>query len=95
MKTAYFNRFTLDLPDQAVGDCSHSGACDQDVAHWSTRIDRPAEITPEKLAAELREYGAWDVWELADDSANWQRLIWIAAGNIQEEEREQAKYREV
>jgi len=88
MKTAYFERFTLDLPDQAVPECSHSGACDQDVEFWSSRITRPAQITPEKLAAELREFGAWDVWELADDQANWQRLIWIAAGNIQEEERQ-------
>lgn len=76
--TAYFKRFTLELPEEAVMDCSHQGACDDDVAHWSTRIARPADITPETLAAELAEYGAWDADELADDSANWHRLIWLA-----------------
>jgi hypothetical protein len=87
MPTAYFNRFTLDLPDAAVPDCSHQGACDEDVAYWSARIQRPGIITPALLAAELKEYGAWDDEQLADDDDNWQRLIWIAAGNIREEMR--------
>jgi hypothetical protein len=97
MKTAYFNRFSIDLPDAAVADCHHQGACDSDVAHWAgaewqgatriPRIARPDTLTPEILAAELKEYGAWDAEELADDDANWQRIIWLAAGNIQEEER--------
>lgn len=86
MKTAYFNRFTLEMPDECVSECSHSGACDDDVDYWSIRLLRPPEITPDKLAAELKEYGAWDADELADDSANWRRIIWIAAGQIQEEE---------
>lgn len=85
MATAYFERFTLELPDAAVVDCYHQGACDEDVDFWSSRITRHEEITPEKLAAELKEYGAWDEEELSDDQANWKRLIWIAAGNIQEE----------
>jgi hypothetical protein len=83
---AYFNRFSLDLPDEAVADCSHSGACDEDVKFWQSRIPRPAEITPEKLAAELKEYGAWDDEELADDAVNWNRIVWLAAGNIKEEQ---------
>jgi len=85
MNTAYFNRFTLDMPDEAVLDCSHQGQCDDDVAHWSSKIQRPADITAETLRAELKEYGAWDSDELNDDEQNWQRLIWIAAGNIKEE----------
>lgn len=85
MKTAYFNRFSLDLPNITVAACSHQGACDNDVAHWATKISRPEAITPEKLSAELREYGAWDDDELADDKANWHRVIWIAAGNIQDD----------
>lgn len=83
--TAYFNRFTLELPDAAVADCSHQGPCDEDVAHWSPRIERPAEITADALAAELKEYGAWEPEDLADDLANWHRLIWLAAGNIKDE----------
>ncbi len=90
-KEAYFNRFTLALPALAVGDCSHQGACDDDVAAWAPRIERPANITPEALANELHEYGAWDADELSDDAANWRRLIWLAAGQIQDEEREAAR----
>lgn len=84
-RTACFNRFSLGLPTDAISDCSHQGACDADVAHWAREIERPEEITAEKLAAELKEYGAWDESELSDDSANWQRLIWIAAGNLKDE----------
>ena len=87
MKTAYFNRFTLDLPPEAVADCSHQGQCDADVDCWATRIERPSNLTPGKLRAELKEYGAWDADELADDAINWHRIIWLAAGNIQDEER--------
>lgn len=85
MKTAYFNRFAIDLPDEAVTDCSHQGPCDEDVAYWERRIERPAEVTESALAAELKECGAWDTEDLADDGANWRRLIWIAAGNIKDE----------
>ena len=90
MKTAQFNRFALDLPDDAAASCYHQGACDSDVEYWSNRVTRPDEITPEKLAAELKEYGAWDAEELADDAANWCRIIWLAAGNIQDEEKAEA-----
>ena len=85
MKTAYFNRFTIELPDDAVRDCAHQGQCDDDVKHWAGKIARPEACTTERLAAELKEYGAWDAEELADDAANWERLIWIAAGNIKDE----------
>lgn len=86
MRTAYFNRFTLDMPDDAVAACSHQGQCDADVEHYAPIVARPAEITPEALRAELKEYGAWNAEELADDSANWRRLLWVAAGNIRDEE---------
>lgn len=83
---AHFNCFSLELPEDAVEDCSAPGQpADEAVAYWATQVKRPAEITPEKLAAELREYGAWDDGELADDDANWRRIIWTAACNIREE----------
>lgn len=85
MRTAYFNRFTLDIPGEAIPVCSHQGDCDDDVAHWASKITRPSEITPELLAVELKEYGAWDTEELADDDQNWQRLIWIACCDLKEE----------
>lgn len=87
-----FNRFELRLPGEAVTDCSHSGACDLDVAHWAPIVAEqveqdnfPRRPTPDAIRAELREYGAWDANELADDNANWQRLVWIAACNVAEE----------
>jgi hypothetical protein len=84
-KTATFNRFEIDLPDEAVADCSHQGDCDGDVAYWEPHIT--IEATPDQIRAELREYGAWDADELADDEANRRRIIWCAACNIKEESR--------
>ena len=97
MKTAYFNRFEIEMSDAAAVDCHHQGACDDGVAYWAgadwqgatriSRIARPDTITPAALAAELKDCGAWDAEELADDDQSWQRIIWLAAGNIQEGER--------
>ena len=84
-RTAFFDRFALELPAEAVEDMSGPGPADAAVAHWAPRIARPSEITPAKLKAELKEFGAWDADELADDGENWQRILWIAAGNIREE----------
>jgi hypothetical protein len=88
---ASFNRFELRLPGQCVLDCSHSGQCDEDVAHWAPKIAAivesdgfPLRPTPDKIRAELKEYGAWTTEDLADDEANWQRLVWIAACNVAE-----------
>lgn len=80
-----FNRFELPMPKDCACDCHHQGVCDEDVAYWAKELDRPKNITPELLKAELKEYGAWDNEQLNDDSANWKRLIWIAAGNLQED----------
>ena len=46
----------------------------------------PNQPTADKIRAELGEYGAWDETELADDAANFRRLIWSAANNIAEDE---------
>jgi hypothetical protein len=83
--TACFNRFSFDMPLEAVDDCSHSRACDDDVEHWAKEIERPGEITPELLALELKEYGAWNAEELSDDDANWHRIVWLAAGNLKDD----------
>ncbi len=88
-QTAYFNRFVLEIPVKAIGDCSHQGACDEDVKHWSRKIERPDSLTAELLASELKEYGAWNSDELADDSANWERIIWSACCNLKDENRQQ------
>ena len=88
---AQFNRFEVGLTPEAVRDCSHQGQCDADVECWAPKISRSDRCTPEALRAELKEYGAWDAEELADDEQNWRRIVWLAAGNIQEESREREK----
>lgn len=79
------------MPREAVADCSHQGSCDDDVAYWAPLIARPESATPETLAACLKGYGAWDAEELADNEANWRRLVWIAAGDISEQMHEASK----
>lgn len=91
MPTAHFNRFSLNLSAQCVADCSHQGPCDEDVEHWAKYLPLPAAATPEAIRAELKEYGAWSTEELANDNANIRRLIWIAAGNIKDEQHEAAR----
>lgn len=90
---AFFNRFEFRMPGQCVLDCSGPGAADEPVAHWTPKIFARVEKdgfrnapTPDKIRAELKEYGAWDADELTDDEQNRQRLVWIAAGNIREDE---------
>lgn len=84
---ATFNRFELQMTKRQAEACSHSGSCDADVKILSehTKIRRQiAKIEPDKIRAELKEYGAWDETELADDAQNVQRILWIAC-NIAEE----------
>jgi hypothetical protein len=90
---ASFNRFELRISGAAVAGCAHPGPCDSDVAYWAPQVREqmerdnfPNKPTPEKIRAELAEYGAWDDSELADDAANWERLVWIAAGNVADED---------
>jgi len=87
---ATFNRFELQMTMAQAESASHQGRCDDDVA---ALVRVPAirrqldNIGPEKIAAELKEYGAWDSDELADDAANRERIVWIAAGDIAENSR--------
>lgn len=77
--------FQLKLVD--VVGCSHSGRCDDDVAA-AKKTDyltkQLAEIDPKRLRQELREYGAWNAKDLSDHQANLDRIVWLAAGEIQD-----------
>ena len=86
MKTAYFNRFEINMPDEAIDDCHHSGECLYDVQAWLPDIDL-SHISDNDLKEELYDYGAWTDEELQDRTTNEERILWIAAGNIQEEGR--------
>lgn len=92
MKTTYFDRFTIDMTLEDALSASHPGPCDEDVKILLEQEYIKAQfeqINPADIAAELKEYGAWDDVELADVDANQERILWIAAGNIREEEREE------
>lgn len=85
---ASFNRFELQMTMAQAESASHQGRCDDDVAALleCRKIVRQLDkIGPDKIRSELKEYGAWDAEELADDAANRARIVWIAAGNIREE----------
>lgn len=84
-QTAIFNRFSFEMPEEAIADLSGGGSKDEAAKFWKKKVDRPAEITKEKLILELQEYGAWNSQELEDDDQNWARILWIAANNISEE----------
>lgn len=87
---ACFNRFEIEMTLAQAKGASHQGQCDDDVA---ALVRVPAirrqldKIGPDKIAAELKEYGAWDADELGDDDANRERIVWIAAGDIVENSR--------
>lgn len=90
---ASFNHFEIRIPGQCALDCSHSGDCEADVLHWGPKVRDLVESdcftnrpTPDKIRAELKEHGAWDAEELADDERNWIRLVWIAACNVAEDD---------
>lgn len=84
MHYAHYDWFTVELPDDAVEDCSGTGDATESVEFWKNRIDRPVGCTPESLREHLKEYGAWDDDQLSCDDDNWMRCIWIAACDINE-----------
>ena len=85
MKTAYFERFEIDLTEEEARRTSHQGDCMSDVLelletpHVQAQIEK---IDPTLIREELDGYGAWDDSELLDPEANRERIIWIAAGII-------------
>lgn len=87
MKYITFERFEIGITEAQARYASHPGPCDADVAELVREPTIAAQldtIDADLIRAELREYGAWDVEELADDAANRERIVWIAAGNYAE-----------
>ena len=77
----------INIDDAHTGH--HSGQCDADIDYLLTvdyiRAQLDA-INPALLAEELREYGAWSQDELADHEQNKARILWIACGDIADED---------
>jgi hypothetical protein len=87
---ASFNHFEIVLTKKQATQGGHVGRCDEDIA---ALLEVPAisrqldQIDPEDLSAELKEFGAWTPEELAVHEDNRRRILWIACGQIAEEER--------
>jgi hypothetical protein len=94
MKKFYWSSgsgITLEIPEEAIPDCSHQGPCDEDVAHWANKIDF-SRISTDILALELKEYGAWDDLHIAERQTLIKRLTWIACCDLSKtEEREEVE----
>ena len=88
MATWQGNYVALSLTRTDVEACAHSGRNDDDVeealrhAYVVAQFDT---LDPNGIRSELREYGAWDDAELADEAQNRARLLWCAAWSIREE----------
>jgi hypothetical protein len=82
-------RIELDITKKQAAQAAHPGQCDKDVFALSQvpTIRRQLQrVDPDDLVAELSEYGAWEPDELADHDANLQRILWLACGDINEEQ---------
>jgi len=65
----------------------HQGHCDNDIKDL---MDVPVikrqldKLKPDIVARVLKDYGAWDADDLSDHDDNLDRLLWIACGDIVE-----------
>lgn len=82
---ASFNRFEIEMTLEQAQAMSHSGDCEADVKANLPNVKRSKQATAENVRKELDEYGSWDETELADDEMNWARIVWLAAGNIKDD----------
>jgi hypothetical protein len=76
--------FVRTFPDLCVAECSHSGACDNDVRVWQKTLGFDV---PRRLAIEyLSDFGAWSESELNQmmNTELSEIVLWIACGDIKE-----------
>lgn len=81
-------KIELNITKRQAAMASHPGDCYHEVMELSQvpAIRRQLnKVDPEALRQELIGYGAWDDTELANNADNLQRLLWLAAGDITEE----------
>jgi len=82
-------RIEFQLSEAQANKGYHSGDCDSDIKQLLQEPDikaKLAAIDPALIAQELAEYGAWDDDELSNHDDNLSRLLWIACGDIVENE---------
>lgn len=90
-------KIELNITKKIANSCMHQGRCNDDVkaAMKLPEIKRQLnKLNPEILKEELREYGAWDESELNNHADNLMRILWIASGDILENEHLKNKHNE-
>lgn len=78
-------RIELQMTWEQAQSVSHSGQCDEDVEELSKVPEIKAQLDKldsALLSSELKEYGAWDETECANHNQNLQRILWLAGGDI-------------
>ena len=66
----------------------HTGSCDagiDDLLELLPIRKQLNNVDPSLIAQVLRGYGAWTDEELSDHTQNKKRLLWIACGDIEDE----------
>ncbi len=87
--TESLGRIELSMSVEQAEMVPLSGQADDNVLALSQEPEIKAQIDkikPELLVECLSEYGAWDTEELKDHEQNIQRILWLAACDIQEED---------
>lgn len=83
-------KIELNIPEHVIPMGYHTGQCDADIAtirQTETELEAQLQTIPhDVLVAELREYGAWDEDELSDHDANLDRILWLACGDLYDEQ---------
>ena len=82
-------RIELNLNQEAAARGYHQGPCDDDIAalmHDPAIANQLAALDPAIVASELKECGAWDSTELSNHADNLMRLLWIACGDLVDQE---------
>jgi hypothetical protein len=75
-----------EIPAECVADCSHQGACDDDVAFWVRKLgfeEAIAAARPQAVSY-LRDFGAWDDLDTASNETLAQRILWTACCDVRE-----------
>lgn len=78
-------RIELNITKAQAAQGSHQGQCYQDIEELRQvpAIRRQlAKLDPAEVVKELNGYGAWSDNDLSDHSANLNRLLWLACGDI-------------
>ena len=79
----------IEMPQDMIDDLTTQGDCEAAARYW---VDRPEiarqldTIGHAAIVRALQECGAWTNEELADEEWSRLRAVWVAAGNVIEED---------